>query len=283
MFPLFQTLRYTAFTGIVCCLMVQTNAQDFGDYFNSPPLHPAWQVSLLGEGTGNMVATGYDATIHGYFRMNRIFYTGTQPRWVTVALTRQFRTTPEVNFDVYWRFLYQNDALSDTQRLLIELLSADNRVLAIAGYEDGQVNGRGRYFCQIGSQVWQFGSLGIQETSTFTLSRRDGSLRMLWNSYVMMSAPMTEAIARVRVKFGHLPLQGATFLRVYLYSIDGNVYIRQPGDVNGDLCVDDTDLLAVLFAFGYEGQDPADLDGNHLVDDGDLLLVLFNFGQGIGC
>jgi hypothetical protein len=51
------------------------------------------------------------------------------------------------------------------------------------------------------------------------------------------------------------------------------------GDVNGDDCIDDADLLAVLFAFG--GGDPnADLNGDGVVDDADLLTVLFNFGAG---
>lgn len=54
-----------------------------------------------------------------------------------------------------------------------------------------------------------------------------------------------------------------------------------PGDVNGDGCVDDADLLAVLFAFGTFGPDlPEDLTGDGVVDDADLLEVLFNFGSG---
>ncbi|MCW5935560.1 MAG: hypothetical protein KIT45_14870 [Fimbriimonadia bacterium] len=52
-----------------------------------------------------------------------------------------------------------------------------------------------------------------------------------------------------------------------------------PGDVNGDGCVNDEDLLLVLFAFGNLGG-PEDLDGSGFVDDGDLLIVLFNFGTG---
>ncbi|MFQ3610154.1 MAG: hypothetical protein SNJ72_01540 [Fimbriimonadales bacterium] len=51
------------------------------------------------------------------------------------------------------------------------------------------------------------------------------------------------------------------------------------GDVNGDGCVDDADLLQVLFAFG--GSDPdADVNSDGIVDDADLLIVLFNFGSG---
>ncbi len=54
-----------------------------------------------------------------------------------------------------------------------------------------------------------------------------------------------------------------------------------PGDVNGDGCVDDADLLAVLFAFGCSSECGAeDVNGDGVVDDADLLIVLFNFGSG---
>jgi WD40 repeat protein len=51
------------------------------------------------------------------------------------------------------------------------------------------------------------------------------------------------------------------------------------GDVNGDGCVDDLDLLAVLNAFGSTEIAP-DVDGDGRVDDADLLIVLFNFDTG---
>jgi probable HAF family extracellular repeat protein len=54
------------------------------------------------------------------------------------------------------------------------------------------------------------------------------------------------------------------------------------GDVDGNGCVDDADLLAVLFAFGSTGstlgREDTNCDGT--VDDADLLQVLFNFGSG---
>jgi len=53
----------------------------------------------------------------------------------------------------------------------------------------------------------------------------------------------------------------------------------QAGDVDGNGCVDDADLLEVLFAFGSDDI-CTDLDDNGVVDDADLLLVLFNFGNG---
>ena len=49
------------------------------------------------------------------------------------------------------------------------------------------------------------------------------------------------------------------------------------GDVDNNGCVDDADLLAVLFAFGTSD---ADANGDGIVDDADLLQVLFNFGSG---
>jgi hypothetical protein len=53
------------------------------------------------------------------------------------------------------------------------------------------------------------------------------------------------------------------------------------GDVDGNGCVDDADLLAVLFAFGCSsGCGREDTDCSGVVDDADLLTVLFNFGSG---
>jgi probable HAF family extracellular repeat protein len=54
------------------------------------------------------------------------------------------------------------------------------------------------------------------------------------------------------------------------------------GDVDRNGCVDDADLLAVLFAFGNSGSNlgRVDVNCNGVVDDADLLTVLFNFGNG---
>jgi hypothetical protein len=52
--------------------------------------------------------------------------------------------------------------------------------------------------------------------------------------------------------------------------------------VDGNGCVDDADLLAVLFAFGTTGDLclSEDVNKDGVVDDADLLAVLFNFGSG---
>ncbi len=63
-------------------------------------------------------------------------------------------------------------------------------------------------------------------------------------------------------------------IRIYRRAIEG--------DVNCDGCVDDADLLSVLFEFGSTAITPADVNNDRVVDDADLLTVLFNFGQGCG-
>lgn len=78
------------------------------------------------------------------------------------------------------------------------------------------------------------------------------------------------------------PAAGASTL---VYSGGGRyldlLVLRVEGDINGDGCVDDADLLQVLFAFGQTGAElPEDINGDGVVDDADLLVVLFNFGQG---
>lgn len=61
--------------------------------------------------------------------------------------------------------------------------------------------------------------------------------------------------------------------------VANNPFYRRAGDVDRNSCVDDADLLTVLFHFG--GSEPnADLNCDGVVDDADLLLVLFHFGEG---
>jgi hypothetical protein len=51
------------------------------------------------------------------------------------------------------------------------------------------------------------------------------------------------------------------------------------GDATDDGCVNDADLLTVLFAFG-SADAQADLNHDGIVNDTDLLEALFNFGSG---
>ncbi|GBC93000.1 hypothetical protein HRbin15_01483 [bacterium HR15] len=64
----------------------------------------------------------------------------------------------------------------------------------------------------------------------------------------------------------------------------GMIYILDTqgrGDVDRDGCIDDADLLAVLFAFGRVGSDLSeDVNGDGVVEIQDLLEVLFYLGNG---
>lgn len=65
---------------------------------------------------------------------------------------------------------------------------------------------------------------------------------------------------------------------------DDVIAVRSPypplrTDVNFDGCVDDSDLLTVLFAFG-SSERTADANRDGVADDADLLIVLFQFGGG---
>lgn len=71
--------------------------------------------------------------------------------------------------------------------------------------------------------------------------------------------------------------------RIEVFLLDtGPRCVSHNGDVDNNNCIDDADLLAVLFAFGQSGSSLGRVDVNcdQVVDDADLLIVLFNFGQG---
>jgi hypothetical protein len=77
----------------------------------------------------------------------------------------------------------------------------------------------------------------------------------------------------------------------YVISLQGAYFVSEQGcqtcqphngDVDNNGCVDDADLLAVLFGFGQTGDNLGRVDVNcdQVVDDADLLQVLFSFGSG---
>lgn len=79
-----------------------------------------------------------------------------------------------------------------------------------------------------------------------------------------------------------LCLQDPQFFAVaHIFAMDWLAYGggSAGGDVDSNGCVDDADLLTVLFNFGG-GEGCADINGDGVVDDADLLTVLFNFGSG---
>ncbi|MCS7273581.1 MAG: matrixin family metalloprotease [Fimbriimonadales bacterium] len=85
------------------------------------------------------------------------------------------------------------------------------------------------------------------------------------------------------------PAGGTFFVRVFSgtgsaddvqrYRLTVQQVVLPTGDMDGNGCVNNADLLLVLFNFGTNNP-AADGNGDGVVNNADLLLVLFNFGQG---
>ncbi len=143
----------------------------------------------------------------------------------------------------------------------------------------------------IGS-VYQVGPDGGTATTidTRAIQNLQLELRASNGATVLATAPNTGlGSAKQIANFLTLPAGGTYFARVFSgtgstndvqrYEIRVQTVSLPQGDVNGDGCVDDADLLAILFAFGSNDVS-LDLNGDGIVDDADLLTVLFNFGSG---
>jgi hypothetical protein len=128
-----------------------------------------------------------------------------------------------------------------------------NMILAInssAGW------GQGSYVADI-----TFGGSGF--TRTLALDYRDATVPADDNDYCLLNLGINSG--------GPWTIE-VDNIRIYRKAVEG--------DVNCDGCVDDADLLTVLFEFGSTAITPADVNGDRVVDDADLLTVLFNFGSG---
>ena len=128
-----------------------------------------------------------------------------------------------------------------------------NMILAInssAGW------GQGSYVADI-----TFGGSGF--TRTLALDYRDATVPADDNDYCLLNLGINSGVP-VTLDIDNI--------RIYRKAVEG--------DVNCDGCVDDADLLSVLFEFGSTDITPADVNNDRTVDDADLLTVLFNFGTG---
>jgi len=127
----------------------------------------------------------------------------------------------------------------------------------------------------------------VQLNGTLRVKGRNGFLPQAGNTFDILvrsgsSWSRTGAFHTVEIDPNTLPCVGfevqylADRVRLVAQTLGGP-------DVNRDGCVDDADLLAVLFAFGQTGGGLAeDVTCDGVVDDADLLGVLFNFGNGCG-
>lgn len=207
----------------------------------------------------------------------------------------------------YWDF-YGSQQLVDIGTLggccsAAEDVSADGRIIVGWAYD---ANNRVRAFLWWGGNMRDLGTLGGQESMAHSVDHsgtvvvgaaqdRNSEMRaVMWmngsiqdlNRLVadqlspgsrLIEATSISPTARYIVGYGYR----AEARRIEAFLLDLQVS-EIPGDVDGDRCVDDRDLLAVLFAFGGWSE-PEDLNNDGVVDDADLLEVLFNFGQGGNC
>lgn len=147
-------------------------------------------------------------------------------------------------------------------------------------------------------------SLGTLPGTSFSwayAASADGSIVVGTSGNLAFRWTQSGRMENLNTTYAELLHGGSRLLVAYAISPDGryivgsgyNVATRRTeaflldtwraGDTNGDHCVDDADLLNVIFAFGTPGTGytrPEDIDKNGTVDDNDLLTVLFNFGQG---
>jgi probable HAF family extracellular repeat protein len=131
---------------------------------------------------------------------------------------------------------------------------------------------------------WAYNAAGQQRAFRWTASGGMEDLNttyasLLTNGSVLRSAYAISPDGRYIVGWGY----NAATNRTEAFLLDtGPRCTAHNGDVDRNGCVDDADLLAVLFAFGQTGSNLGRVDVNcdEVVDDADLLIVLFSFGSG---
>ncbi len=138
---------------------------------------------------------------------------------------------------------------------------------------------------QVGPEGGTATTINTRAIQNLQLELRDS------NGTTVLASATTNGVEQAEQILDYLlpPAGGTFFARVFSgtgstdnvqrYEIRFQTTNLLQGDVDGSGCVDDADLLAILFAFGSNNR-AYDLDGNGIVDDADLLIVLFNFGSG---
>jgi hypothetical protein len=129
----------------------------------------------------------------------------------------------------------------------------------------------------------QQGGIYLLAISRYNRDAVDSQWQRLWNDSPFRSLRCADGPGAAN------PIAGWTGTTTaggrYVISLQGAHFVDDDGtnggDVNLDGCVDDADLLLVLFAFGRTGAGlPEDINCDQVVDDADLLQVLFSFGSG---
>jgi probable HAF family extracellular repeat protein len=154
------------------------------------------------------------------------------------------------------------------------------------------------------SLTW-LGTLPVGDWSVAYGVSADGSVVVGWadNAAVGRRAfRWTQAggMEDLNITYAHLLTPGSVLREAYAISPNGRYIVGRgrnaatgrgeaflldtgfplPGDVDRNDCVDDADLLSLLFEFGGRDYRNEDLNWDGRIDDADLLEVLFSFGSG---
>lgn len=151
------------------------------------------------------------------------------------------------------------------------------------------------------SGISGIGTLGGTQSALYGVSDKGEAVGFSWisdwNARAILWTPES-GLVNLNERFANLLTDGSILVIAINISPDGRYIVgtgfnattgrseaflletrtRVEGDINGDGCVDDTDLLILLFNFGSEGGQ-GDLNNDNLVNDQDLIILLNNFGR----
>ncbi|MEJ5383603.1 MAG: hypothetical protein WHS44_01835 [Fimbriimonadales bacterium] len=115
--------------------------------------------------------------------------------------------------------------------------------------------------------------ISASDDATISISQlSDGALMQIYDQDTASGVTSLATAPRAHPLFAYTRGDGTLVVARY----------RIWGDIDGDGCVNDNDLMQILFAFGQtvDGDAPEDISRDGVVDDLDLLLMLLYFGSG---
>jgi probable HAF family extracellular repeat protein len=207
---------------------------------------------------------------------------------------RAFRWTP-------WSRMQDLGTLGGSESVALGVSANGRVVVGLARNAAGQARAF-RWTASSGMQ--DLGTLGGRDSLAYAVSA-DGAVVVGWAGGRAFRWTASDGMKDLNTTFACLLTNGSVLIYANAISPDGRYIVGQGynaatgryeaflldtqaplspnGDVNRDGCVDDIDMLGVLFEFGEPVNDLnrcVDVNRDGIIDDADLLIVLFNFGSG---